>query len=1072
MKFTDLFIRRPVLATVVSLVLLVLGLRSLSTLPVLQYPRTENAVVTVTTTYYGADPDLIAGFITTPLEAAIAQANGIDYMTSTSRSSVSTITVNLRLNFDVDKALTEINAKVSAVLNQLPPEAQRPVMTVQIGQTIDAMYIGFASDVLPSNNITDYLIRVVQPKLQAVEGVQTAEMIGSKYFALRAWLDPDKLAGHGLTASDVRDALAKNDYLSGLGNSKGQMVQVNLTASTSLHSVEEFEDLVVKQDGGAIVRLKDVANVSLGADDYESQVGFDGNKAVYIGIQIAPGANLLEVIDRIRAVFPDIQAQLPNGINGAIVYDSTKFVNSSIREVVHTLAEALVIVTLVVFAFLGSPRSVLIPVVAIPLSLIGTFTAMLAFGFSINLLTLLALVLAIGLVVDDAIIVVENVNRHLEEGMTPVAAACRAARELAGPIIAMTIVLVAVYVPIGFQAGLTGALFTEFAFTLVGAVTVSAIVALTLSPMMCSKLLRGHGVAKPRHEPELAAAGELAPPVEKGGPGEIPCLAESEGTPNPSSPLLGKGGNWEDRLVARIDQTFEAVRRIYARGLHDTLDHLPVTAVFAAIILGAIYFLYAGTSSELAPQEDQGVIITFSTAAPDATLQQRQLYSRKIFDIFKTHEETDHVFQLDVPGQSIAGMVLKPWDDRAKTSHQLTPVIQQEVNGIAGLKVAAFQPPPLPGARGLPVQFVIGTTEPFERLNDIALGFATEAMKSGMFMFLDNDLKIDQPQARVEIDREKAAMMGLNMQDVGGALSSMLGGGYVNYFSLSGRSYKVIPQVQQRFRLNPDQLADYYLRSSSGESVPVSTVAKLKTEVVPQSLNHFQQLNAATISGVPFPGVSMGDALTYLKDLAARTLPAGYSVDYSGQSRQMVQESSGFLATFGFALIIIFLALAAQFESFRDPLIILVSVPMSIAGALIFISLGIGGATLNIYTQVGLVTLMGLISKHGILIVEFANVLQEKGRSKREAIEEAAGIRLRPILMTTAAMVLGVAPLILASGAGAVSRFNMGLVIASGIAIGTLFTLFVVPAVYLMLGHEHATRPEQEALPEFLTGDR
>jgi multidrug efflux pump len=1026
MKFTDLFIRRPVLATVVSLTLLVLGLRSLATLPVLQYPRTENAVVTVTTTYYGADPDLIGGFITTPLEAAIAQANGIDYMTSASRSGVSTITVNLRLNFDVDKALTEINAKVSAVLNQLPPEAQRPVMTVQVGQTIAAMYIGFSSEVLPSNSITDYLIRVVQPRLQAVEGVQTAELIGSKYFALRAWLDPDKLAAYGLTASDVRSALAANDYLAGLGTTKGQMVQVNLTASTSLHSVDEFRELVVKQQDGAIVRLKDVAAVSLGADDYETQVGFDGNKAVYIGIQVAPGANLLEVIERVRAVFPDIKAQLPQGIDGAIVYDSTKFVNSSIDEVVHTLAEALAIVTLVVFAFLGSPRSVLIPVVAIPLSLVGTFTLMLAFGFSVNLLTLLALVLAIGLVVDDAIIVVENVNRHLEQGMQPVAAACRAARELAGPIIAMTIVLVAVYVPIGFQSGLTGALFTEFAFTLVGAVTVSAVVALTLSPMMCSKLLKPH-----RRD----------------------C------------------SGWEERLVEGIDRVFERLLGVYRRMLHDTLDHLPVTAVFAAIVLGAIYFLYAGTTAELAPQEDQGVLITLSTAAPDSTLQQRQLYSRRNFETFKGHAETDHVFQLDIPGQSIAGMVMKPWDRRTQTSHQLLPVIQQELNGVAGLKIAVFQPPPLPGSRGLPVQFVLGTTEPFERLDEVAQAFAGEALKSGLFMFLDNDLKIDQPQARVEIDRDKAALMGLNMQEVGGALASMLGGGYVNYFSLSGRSYKVIPQVMQRHRLNPDQLGRYYLRAGDGSSVPVSTVAHTRTETVPEALNHFQQLNAATISGVPFPGVSVGDALAFLKDLAARSLPTGYSVDFGGQSRQLVQESSGFLTTFAFALIIIFLALAAQFESFRDPFIILVSVPMSIAGALIFIGLGVGGATLNIYTQVGLLTLMGLISKHGILIVEFANVLQQQGKTKREAIEAAASIRLRPILMTTAAMVLGVVPLIMATGAGAVSRFNMGLVIASGIAIGTVFTLFVVPAVYLILAQDHATRPEMEPLPEFLTGE-
>ena len=1026
MNFTDIFVHRPVLATVVSLMLLVLGLRSLGILPVLEFPRTENAIVTVSTTYYGADPDLIAGFITTPLENAIAQANGIDYMTSTSRSGVSTITCNLRLNYDADKALTEISTKVNSVLNQLPPESQRPVLSVSIGQTIDAMYIGFSSDVLSPNKITDYLVRVVQPKLQAVEGVQTAELLGGKNFALRAWLDPDRLAAYALTAADVNAALANNDFLSSLGNTKGQMVQFNLTANTSLHSVDEFENLVVRQQGGAIIRLKDVAKVTLGADDYESSVAFDGNSAVYIGIQVAPGANLLQVIRGVHEVFPDIQQQLPQGLRGEIVYDSTKFVNGAIDEVIHTLVEALLIVTLVVFAFLGSPRSVLIPVIAIPLSLVGTFTMMLIFGFTINLLTLLALVLAIGLVVDDAIIVVENVNRHLEDGMEPLSAALLAARELAGPIIAMTIVLVAVYVPVGFQAGLTGALFTEFAFTLVGAVTVSAIIALTLSPMMCARFLKPH---------ERDRSG------------------------------------WEERLVDWVDRSFERLRAGYSRALHGTLDYLPVTATFAVIVLGSIYFLYDSASSELAPQEDQGVIIAQSTAAPDATLQQRLLYARQVYQVFTQHPETDHVFQLDVPGQSIAGMVLKPWDQREKTSNDLQPVIQEELNAIAGVRVVAFQRPSLPGSRGLPVQFVLATTEPFDRLNQVSLQFMQAAQAGGKFIFLDTDLKYDQPQSKVELDRNMAALLGLTMQDLGASLSAMLGGGYVNYFGLAGRSYKVIPQVQQRFRLNPSQVNDYYIRTANGDAVPLSTVARITTETVPESLNHFQQLNAAIISGVPFPGVTLGDAIDYLKDLARRTLPAGYSVDYGGQSRQLVQESSGFFATFLFALIIIFLALAAQFESFRDPLIILVSVPMSIAGALIFIALGVGGATLNIYTEVGLVTLMGLISKHGILIVEFANKQQLQGKSKREAVEAAAGIRLRPILMTTAAMVLGVVPLIFASGAGAVSRFSMGLVIATGIAIGTLFTLFVVPAVYLLLGQEHS-KASSEAVGSLPALDR
>ena len=1030
MKFTDLFIRRPVLAMVVSLLILALGLRAVGALPILQYPHTENAIVTVTTTYYGADPDVIAGFITTPLETAIAQANGIDYMTSTSQSGASTITVNLRLNYPSDKALVEITTKVSSVLNQLPPGSQQPVLTVKIGQTIDAMYIGFNSQELAANQITDYLVRVVQPKLQAVEGVQTAELLGAKNFALRAWLDPRKLAAYGLTGADISQALANNDYISGLGTTKGQMVQVTLTASTALHTLDEFRNLVLKQSGGAIVRLKDVANVTLGSDDYESEVGFDGQKAVYIGIQVAPAANLLDVVKGVRNVFPEIVAQLPQGLNGRIVYDSTEFVNSAIDEVIRTLVEALVIVTLVVFVFLGSVRSVLIPTIAIPLSLIGTFTMMAAFGFSINLLTLLALVLAIGLVVDDAIIVVENVNRHLEEGQQPIPAAIQAARELGGPIIAMTVVLVAVYVPIGFQRGLTGALFTEFAFTLVGAVTISAIVALTLSPMMCSRLL------KPHREDDRG---------------------------------------WEARLIRLIDRTFDGLRRGYARWLHGSLNYLPVTAVFAAIILGSIYFLYAGTKSEIAPQEDQGVIITLSTSAPNATIDQRLMYSRQIYDIFARHSEMDHVFQLDVPGQSIAGIVLKPWDRRAMTSNQLQPIIQQEVARIAGAQVVAFQPPPLPGSNGLPVQFVINTTGAFEQLNEVAQTFLQEATKSGMFIFLNTDLKIDQPQSTVVIDRDKASQLGLRMSDIGSALSSMLGGGYVNYFGLDGRSYKVIPQVQQRSRLNTDQLLNYYIRAADGSSVPLSTVARIVTKTIPESLNHFQQLNSATIQGVAFPGVAQADALGYLKDLAARTLPQGYTIDYGGPSRQYIQESGGFVVTFAFALIIIFLSLAALFESFRDPLIILFSVPMSIAGALVFLmvlsTLGVLGATLNIYTQVGLVTLMGLISKHGILIVEVANELQRTGKSKREAVEEAAGIRLRPILMTTAAMVLGVVPLIVASGAGALSRFSMGLVIASGIAIGTLFTLFVVPAVYVMLAADHSKKQETGDLAGVASGD-
>jgi multidrug efflux pump len=1016
MKSTDIFIRRPVLACVVSLIILVLGIRAFESLQVLEYPKTENAVITVTTTYYGADPATVAGFITTPLENAIAQANGIDYMTSISSNGTSTITLNLLLNYDSNRAMTEVNAKINSVLNQLPSGAQQPTMTVKVGQSLDALIIGFASDELAPNAITDYLTRNVQPQLQSIEGVQTAEFLGGQNFALRAWLDPQKLAAYGLSAADVSTAMANNDYIAGVGTTKGQMVQYTLTASTSLHTIDQFRNLVVKQVNGGIIHLGDVANVQLGADDYETSVSFDGTKGVYIGIQIVPSGNLLSVINNVKAVLPRIQSQLPNGLKSAVIYDSTDFVNSSISEVASTLGEALLIVTLVVFAFLGSLRSVFIPVIAIPLSLVGTFAMMLLFGFSVNLLTLLALVLAIGLVVDDAIIVVESVNRHLEEGKTPRAAAIQAARELANPIIAMTVVLVAVYVPIGFQGGLTGALFTEFAFTLVGAVTISAIVALTLSPMLCSRLLKPH-----RRD----------------------------------------GCGWQERLVSLLDRSFGRLQIGYERALQSSLDTIGVTLLFTAIVLGSIYFLYSSADSELAPQEDQGVVILQPTSSPTATLQQKMLYDHQVQQIMTAVPEAEHTFQIDSPAIAIAGITLKPWDQRTRSSTTIQRALQNSFNAVAGQRVVSFEPPALPGAQGLPIQFVLKSTLPVPELYDSAQAFLAAAVKSGRFLFLDSDLKIDSPQDVVVIDRDKAAALGLTMTQIGSALSSLLGGGYVNYFSLDTRSYKVIPQVQQHWRLNTADVLTYPVATVNSVPIPLSAVAHIVRETVPETLNHFQQVNSATIAGVAALGVSQSDALQTLRDIAARTLPPDVLVDYGGQLRQFVQESSGFIGTFAFALIIIFLALSALFESFRDPLIILISVPMSIAGALVFISLGLGGASLNIYTEVGLVTLMGLISKHGILMVEVANERQVAGLDKRAAIVAAAGIRLRPILMTTAAMVLGVIPLLIASGAGAASRFNMGLVIASGMAIGTLFTLFVLPAVYMVIAGRHVAEHEE-----------
>jgi multidrug efflux pump len=1006
MKFTDLFIERPVLSAVVSLLILVLGLRAISQLPVSQFPQTENAVVTISTAYYGADANTIAGFITQPLEAAIAQAQGIDYLSSSSSTGVSVITATLRLNYDSSRAMTEINTQVNSVRNQLPPQAQQPVITVAVGQTVDAMYLGYFSDTIPANSVTDYLIRVVQPKLDAIDGVQIAEVLGARLFALRAWLDPARMAAHGVAADDVYAALGANNYLAAVGQSKGQMVTVDLAANTDAHSLDEFRQLVVKKQGDALVRLEDVATVVLGAENYDFNVAFSGQRSVFIGIKVAPKANVLDVIKRVRATLPEIAAQLPTGVTQKVAYDGTKFITSSINEVIKTLVEALLIVTAVIFLFLGSPRAVLVPVVAMPLSLIGAFFLMLAFGYSINLLTLLALVLAIGLVVDDAIIVVENVDRHLKEGVTPLNAALQAARELGGPIVAMTIVLVAAYVPIGFQGGLTGALFTQFAFTLAGAVTISGVIALTLSPMMCSKVF----------------------------------TAEQEA----------------GRFTHFLDRTFNRIRDGYKRQLASWLATWQVVVLFGVLLLPGVVFLFMTSRSELAPGEDQGIVLEQTIGPPNATLRQMQNYSDMEFDITRKLPEYEAMFQLTgAPSvnQGFGGVLLKSWDERKRGAAELQMGLQNEWNKVPGARVAAFQFPSLPGSFGFPVQFVITTTDPLQNLNEVTNRVLDKARSSGMFWFIDADLKLDKPQSTVTVDRDMVSDLGLTQQSVGGALSDALGGGYVNYFAIAGRSYKVIPQVLQVDRLNPDQVLDYYVHSGDGSLIPARTVATLKTSVVPETISHFQQLNSATIGGVP--AVAEADALKFLRDTLKQVAPSGYTPDYAGESRQFMLGSGNFVVTLLFALTIVYLALAAQFESFRDPAVILVSVPMALFGALIFINLGLRGLSLNIYTQVGLVTLLGLISKHGILIVQFANQLQRDGHSKLDAIEEAAAVRLRPILMTTAAMVFGMVPLVIASGAGAAGRQAMGTVLLTGLSIGTLFTLFVVPAVYIFIGADH-----------------
>ena len=1016
MKFTDLFIKRPVLAIVVNLVILIAGLQSIRSLSVRQYPRSDIAEVQVTTTYVGANADLVRGFITTPLERVIASADGIDYMESSSAQSLSTITVHLKLNYDTNAALTQIQAKVAQVRNDLPPEAEAPVIELQTADNqFAAMYIGFSSKDLDQNQITDYLTRVVQPKLSAISGVQRADILGDRTFAMRIWLKPAEMAAHGISPSNVRDALAKNNYLSAIGSTKGSMVSVNLVANTDLRTPEEFKQMVVKQENGVVVRLGDIADVVLGAQNYEQDVRFNGETATFMGIWVLPTANSLDVIKNVREAIPGIRAQLPEGMKVGIPYDSTEYIQDAINEVLRTLTETLIIVIIVIFLFLGSFRSVLIPVVAIPISLVGAVFLMLVAGFTINLLTLLAIVLSVGLVVDDAIVMVENVERHIHEGKPPIRAAIDAARELVGPIIAMTITLAAVYAPVGIQGGLTGALFREFAFTLAGAVLVSGVVALTLSPMMGSRLL--------------------------------------------------KSGASERGFAGIINRNFERVRSWYASTLAGTLQYRPVVLVLWGIVILLIVPFYMFSQRELAPAEDQGVVFGVIQASPNSTLDQTKLYSDQVYDIYHSFPESQSIFQITNATGGFGGMVTKPWSERKKTAQQLLLESTGPLSKVAGVRVIPLTPSPLPGGGDFPVDFVIASPAEPEQLMTFANQLVGKAMASGTFIYADSDVKFDQPQTEVVFDRDKLRSQGVDLSQAGQDLSTMLGGNYVNRFSIQGRSYKVIPQIKREGRLTADQLSQIYVTGSQNKLVPLSTFVTLKTTTEPRELKKFQQLNAVRIQGVIPPGVPLDKALRFLEDEAAKTLPQGFTVDYAGESRQLRVEGSKFLGTFLLSGVLIYLVLAAQFESFRDPFIILAgSVPLALSGALMFSFLGL--TTLNIYSQVGLITLVGLVSKNGILIVEFANHLQEKGMDKAGAVVEAAATRLRPILMTTAATVMGHFPLVLATGPGAGARNSIGIMLVSGMIIGTAFTLFVVPSIYVLVARTHnaETLAEEEPL--------
>jgi len=1007
MTFTDLFVRRPVLALVVSTLILLLGIKALSGLPVRQYPLTESTTITITTQYPGASPDLMQGFVTQPIAQSVATVEGIDYLSSSSTQGRSVITVRMKLNADSNKAMTEVMAKVNEVKYRLPQDVYDPVLVKSAGEATAVAYVGFASSTLSLAALTDYLSRVVQPQLSSIDGVASVELYGGQKLAMRVWLDPDRMAARGISAGELAQALRDNNVQAAPGQAKGLYVVSNIQVNTDLVNVAQFRDLVVKRDGDAIVRLGDVATVELGAASTDSSGLMDGEPAVYFGLNATPVGNPLVIVKRLQELLPNIKQNLPPGTSVQVPFELARFISASIDGVMQTLLEAIAIVVVVIFLCLGSLRAVLIPVVTIPLSMLGGAAIMALFGFSVNLLTLLAMVLAIGLVVDDAIVVVENVHRHIEEGKSPVRAALIGAREVAGPVIAMTITLAAVYAPIGLMGGLTGSLFKEFAFTLAGAVVVSGVIALTLSPVMSSFLLNRD---------------------------------VSEG-----------------KMARNAERMFGRLGKAYGRVLDVSLRHRWVTGLIAVAVLVSLPFLYNAAQRELAPVEDQSTVLTAIKSPQHANIDYVEKFGKKWDDVMKTVPEQKGRWLIngsDGVSNSIGGVDFVDWQDRKRNADAIQADMQSLANQVEGSNIFAFQLPSLPGSTGgLPVQMVLMSAADYRVVYEAMESLKQAARASGLFMVVDSDLDYNNPVVQLTVDRAKANSLGVTMKDIGDTLAVLVGENYVNRFGMDGRSYDVIPQSRRDLRMSPQALAQFHVKSASGAQVPLSNLVSVSMGVEPNSLTQFNQLNAATFQAIPMPGVTMGDAVTFLSE-QAKNLPAGFSYDWQSDARQFSQEGSALMITFLFAIIVIYLVLAAQYESLRDPFIILVSVPMSICGALIPLALGM--ATVNIYTQIGLVTLIGLISKHGILMVEFANEMQvSHGLDRRAAMEQAARIRLRPILMTTAAMVMGLIPLLFATGAGAHSRYSLGLVIVVGLLVGTLFTLFVLPTVYTVLARDH-----------------
>lgn len=1024
MHFTDLFIRRPILALVVSLLILMMGITAVFLLPVRQYPLLENATISVNTTLPGATQEVMQGFVTTPIAQSIATASGIEYLSSTTTTGKSEIKARLVLNADADRAMTEILAKVQQVKYQLPTGVTDPVISKSTEGGTAVQYVAFYSDTLTIPQVTDFASRVAQPLFTGIPGVASADILGGQTLAMRIWIDPVRLAARGLSAGEIAAALRANNVQAAPGQLKSALTVTNISASTDLRDVEDFRQMVVKSSpGGGVVRLSDIATVEIGGQNYNNAAFATGTPAIFIGIQPTPDGNPIDIVKRANELVPKIREMAPPGLKVMLNYDVARFVNASIEEVKHTLVEAIAIVIVVIFLFLGTFHAVIIPVVTIPLSLVGTAALMLACGFSINLLTLLAMVLAIGLVVDDAIVVVENIHRHIEDGLTPVRAALLGAREIVGPVIAMTITLAAVYAPIGMMGGLTGALFKEFAFTLAGSVVVSGVVALTLSPVMSSMLLHS------------------------------------------------KQG--EARLERFIEGYMSRLTAIYGKLLAFTLAARGAVLLVGVVVLGAIVLLFSGTRHELAPTEDQGLVLAVTKAPQYAGVGYTARYAQQIEKIFESMPEFESSF-MHIGGiaggqnQMIAGAVLKDWSERKRSATEIQGEIQAAGAAVDGETLTAVQLPPLPGSSGgLPVQMVLRSPDDFKTLYETAEKIKTAAYASGLFLYVQNDLAYDSPQAHITIDNAKASEMGVTMQSIADTLAVLVGENYVNRFNFHDRSYDVIPQVRGNERMTPEDLGRFYVKTSSGTLVPLSTVTRIEMRPQANQLTQFGQMNSATLEALPAPGVSMGEAVAFLQ---SQPLPAGTGVDWLSDSRQFVQEGNRLLVSFGFALVVIFLVLAAQFESLRDPLVILVTVPLAVCGALV--PLWLGYATLNIYTQIGLVTLIGLISKHGILMVTFANQIQRhEDLSRIEAIEKAAAVRMRPVLMTTAAMVAGLVPLLFAGGAGSASRFSIGIVVVMGMLVGTFFTLFVLPTIYSFIAKDHRVSAESPRARELASAE-